>query len=224
MGLIKNLQTPQNQDWDRFWGRDESQQFSRISWSKQRILDQLLPYCQSGHAALDAGCGSGFFARFFCSQNMRVTALDYSQNALQMARSATNGGAKLIQADMVSDVLSTKVQETFDLIFTDGLFEHFVDLQQDAIMKNLISVLKPGGVVVTFVPNRWSPWELIRPLYMPGIDEKPFVLSQLKDLNVRNGLNLVKAGGVNVLPFRVSPEVPLGAVFGMLLFTIAVKV
>ncbi len=219
---MKTLQTPRDSDWNHFWGRHQSQRFSKISWSKQRILNVLKPLCQSGSYALDAGCGSGFFAKFFCDQKMTVTALDYSENALQMAKEVTLGEAKLVAADMVNDVLSDRLVHRFDVIFTDGLFEHFSNTDQDKIMSNLFSVLKPDGYIVTFVPNLWSPWELIRPFFMPGIEEKPFILQGLINLNRRNNLKVVRAGGVNVLPYRFSPEF-LGPVFGMLLFVVAKK-
>jgi SAM-dependent methyltransferase len=220
---MKTIQTPQDSDWDQFWGRSESQRFSKISWSKRRILAVLKARCKPNDFALDAGCGSGFFTKFFCDQGMVATALDYSENALQMARQATVGQAKLVVADMVNDSLPQVLSERFNVIFTDGLFEHFSTEDQNRIMLNLISVLKPGGYIVTFVPNRWSPWELIRPFFMPGIEEKPFVLQQLVDLHRRNDLAVVQKGGVNVLPYRFSPEF-LGSAFGMLLFTVAKKV
>lgn len=219
---MKTLQTPQDSDWDRFWGRSQSQRFSRISWSKRRILEILKPRCKVGDFALDAGCGSGFFTKFFCDQGMAATALDYSENALQMAARATQKAAKLVVADMVNDSLPQRFSERFDVIFTDGLFEHFSAEDQDKIMQNLIAVLKPGGLIITFVPNRWSPWEIIRPFFMPGIEEKPFVLQELEDLNRRNQLAVVQSGGVNVFPFRFSPEF-LGGAFGMLLFTVGKK-
>ena len=219
---MKKLQTPRDSDWNHFWGRSQSQRFSKLSWSKQRIINVLKPLCRSGHFALDAGCGSGFFAKFFCNQKMTTTALDYSDNALQMAKESTGGEAKLIAADMVNDILLDRLADRFDVIFTDGLFEHFSNDDQDKIMRNLSSVLNPDGFIVTFVPNRWSPWELIRPFFMPGIEEKPFILQGLINLNCRNHLKVVRAGGVNVLPYRLSPEF-LGSGFGMLLFTIAKK-
>lgn len=220
---MKTLQNPKDSDWNNFWSREQSQRFSKLSWSKRRILDVLLPRCRFGNFALDAGCGSGFFTKFFCDQGLVATALDYSESALKMAGEVTKGAAKLIRADMVNENLATLMTERFDIIFTDGLFEHFSLEDQDKIMRNLISVSKPGGYIVTFVPNRWSPWELIRPFFMPGIEEKPFVLKGLLHLNRRNDLAVVESGGVNVLPYRISPEFA-GPAFGMLLYTIAKRV
>lgn len=217
---MKTLQTPQDTDWDRFWSVEKAPDPAKISWSKRRILQVLERRVEPGKFVLDAGCGSGFFSKYFCDRGMRTTALDFSENALDRAAKVTKGAAKLVRADMVSDPLAEKLFGKVDLIFSDGLLEHFSPEEQDAIMQNFRSVLTDGGLVVTVVPNRWSPWELIRPFFMPGIDEKPFVLEQLLDLNRRNGLAVLESGGINVLPFSVSPEF-LGPRFGMLLYTIA---
>jgi len=56
---------------------------------------------------------------------------------------------------------------------------------------------------------------------MPGIEEKPFTLQELVDLNVRNGLVVLARGGLNTFPFRLSPEGGVADRFGMLLYTVA---
>lgn len=176
-----------------------------------------------GMNVLDAGCGTGFFSRFFCEQGHQTVALDYSDEALAITKKMTQGNATLLKADMLTENLQEVVDARYDLIFSDGLFEHFPMEEQDRILQNLKSVLSETGVIVTFVPNRWSPWELIRPFMMPGIKEDPFVLSELKRMNQRNGLEVVHCGGVNVFPFALSPDRILGKILGMLLFTVARK-
>lgn len=218
---MKVIENPKDSDWNKFWGRGESRQFSQASWSKRRILEVLKPYVLSGQKALDAGCGSGFFSRFFCEHGMQTTAVDYSLKALELAAQIVGDGVKFIKADMLNTPLPEALPDKFDLIFSDGLFEHFTPQDQDRILRNFISVLSPRGVVVTVVPNRWSPWELMRPFFMPGIDEIPFVLPALVDLHRRNGLDVIASGGVNTLPFRLSPEKFLACHFGMLLYTVA---
>jgi SAM-dependent methyltransferase len=217
------MANPRATDWDHFWDRDQSERFRRISWSKKRIIQILSPYVVKGRRALDAGCGSGFFSRYFCDGGMQTISLDYSEKALTVAAQMTAGRARLLKADMLNDRLRASITQGVDLIFSDGLFEHFSKADQDQILANLIAVLNPGGVMATFVPNRWSPWELIRPIFMPGISESPFVLDELVDLNQRHDLNVVDQGGINVLPFRISPDRLLGRRFGMLLYTIARK-
>jgi SAM-dependent methyltransferase len=213
---------PGQTHWNEFWGREQSKKFGRISHSKQRIIEVLRPYVKGGEAALDAGCGSGFFSAVFCDYGMKTVAADYSKQALDLAGQNTDGRCRLLQVDFLGQDLSRSCPERFDLIFSDGLFEHFPEGDKDRILKNFISVLKEDGVVVTVVPNRWSPWQIIRPFMMPGIEERPFVLSELISLHERNGLTVFSSGGLNALPFRFSPEM-IASKFGMLLYAVARK-
>jgi len=220
---MNKITTPQANDWNRFWSLDQTKKFTKVSWSKRRIIKVLAPFVGKNKRAFDAGCGSGFFSKYFCDQGMETVALDYSKEALRIAHEITAGKAKPIQYDLVSRPDLCNTIGTFDLIFTDGLMEHFSSSDQDAIMKNLLACLNEQGVLVTFVPNRWSPWELIRPFFMPGIEEIPFTIGQLKQLNERNGLKVIQSGGVNTWPFAFSLDKLIGSVFGMLLYTIAQK-
>ena len=211
---------PRMSDWERYWSLDQTQRFTKISWSKRRILKILEPFVQPRKKALDAGCGSGFFSRYFCDQGMETVSLDYSLKALEMARQATSGRTRTLRADLLEDRLADQ-SGPFDIVFTDGLLEHFSQAEQENILRNLMSVLDKQGVIVTFVPNRWSPWELIRPWYMPNINEDPFILRDLISLHRSQGLQVFSSGGINTVPFAFSPDRWAGRWFGMLLYTVA---
>jgi len=218
--LEKN-KNPQDQDWDAFWGRDAARKFSQPSWSKRRLMRLLAPFANSGKKVLDAGCGSGFFSAFFCSRGMKCVSLDYSDAALQMAREVTGGRSEIFKKDLIALKDAREINGPFDLIFTDGLLEHFERKDQNKIVQNLRNALSERGILVTVVPNRWSPWEIIRPLFMPGIEETPFVLKDLVALHERNGLCVFQSGGLNTIPFIFSPDSFVGRWFGMLLFTVS---
>ena len=138
-----------------------------------------------------------------------------------MTEKNVSGRSKLIQLAMLNERLDSVVEDRFDLIFSDGLFEHFDEAEQYRIMQNFLAVLAGDGKIVTFVPNRWSPWQIIRPWFMPGIEEKPFCLSGLVNMHKRNGLRVFQSGGINVLPFGISPEFLFSKYFGMLLYVVA---
>ncbi|MBF0479548.1 MAG: class I SAM-dependent methyltransferase [Candidatus Omnitrophica bacterium] len=212
---------PQAEDWDHFWSLDQTKRFTQISCSKQRIMTVLDPFIKPGKSVLDAGCGSGFFSQYFADRGAQTVALDYSSEALEIVKRLTQGRVEAWQKDLLSPDFSTSIDRKFDVIFSDGLLEHFSGEEQNRILTNLRSVLKSDGVIVTFVPNQWSPWQIIRPFYMPGIKETPFILSQLDSLHERNGLKVIRSGGVNVLPIKCSPEKLFGKKWGMLLFVIA---
>lgn len=210
-------------DWDNFWKRDQTKKFVKESYSKKRIKNVLSRYLGKGKKVLDAGCGSGFFSNYFCDEGMDASSLDYSDAALDIVREMTGGRSKVIKDDLLCPELPGRINNKFGLIFSDGLFEHFSKECQDKIMGNFISLLEEGGVIITFVPNRWSPWQLVRPFFMPGIKESPFVLGELIDLSLRNGLKIVSDGGINTFPAAFSPDRITGKIFGMLLFTVAKK-
>ena len=214
---------PNAQSWNHYWGLDQTEKFTQISWSKRRIIRILEKYVIKHYHALDAGCGSGFFAQYFCQMGMKTAALDYSDKALEIAKAKTRGQAKIFKKDLLSLSLPEEIEERFDFIFSDGLLEHFPRTDQDKIFRNFYSLLTDNGVLITFVPNRFSPWELIRPFYMPGIEEKPFILRELIHLNQRNGFTIIEKGGLNTVPWAFSPDKVFGPTFGMLLFTISKK-
>jgi len=214
---------PCAQDWSHYWSLDQTQKFTKVSWSKRRIMRILQPYVGKGKSALDAGCGSGFFSKYFCDAGMDTISIDYSQEALDLTQKATQNRTDVRKLNLVEPNILFEIKERFDVIFTDGLLEHFSLEDQGSIIQNLTLLLKEDGIIATFVPNRFSPWELIRPFYMPGIYEKPFVLKVLVELNTRHKLKILLQGGINTFPFYFSPDALCGSMFGMLLFTIAKK-
>lgn len=206
--------------WDRFWSAKGTRRFTQKSWSKVRIMEVLDGVVREGMEVLDAGCGSGFFSAYFLNKGCRVWALDHSEASLEIARENTQGRcAAYLREDLFQDDWANAFQGKFDLIFSDGLFEHFPEEDQRRLMVRFRALKKENGIVATFVPNRYSWWEVVRPLVMPEIREVPFTPSCLKKLHA--GMQILKTGGLNVLPFRLSPEKSLGPRFGMLLYVLA---
>ena len=219
--MNETISLPDNKDWDLFWKQDKVH--INISWSKRRITSLLSNYINSKINVLDVGCGSGFFSNYFCQYCNKVSSLDYSNKALELTRKITGGKTELICADILEQGLMENINKRFDLIFSDGLLEHFSLDKQRRILDNLYSLLNPGGRIITFVPNKWSPWQIIRPFFMPGIKETPFILKDLIKLHRKASFNIEKSGGINTLPFRVSPDRLVGKLFGMLLFVVGQK-
>src|SRR3989338_8443364 len=134
--MFKKLM-PQEKDWERFWTQGSPSKDGKVSWSKKRICDVLKKYVTLDHQALDAGCGSGFFSAYFCNCGMKTTAIDYSEKALAMAQRVTRGKAKILKVNLLENSLFAVISGSFDLVFTDGLLEHFSSSEQDQILQNL---------------------------------------------------------------------------------------
>lgn len=208
------------EQWDHFWSAKGSARFARKSWSKIRIMRILDGIAREGMEVLDAGCGSGFFSTYFLDKGCRVWALDYSETSLEITRKNTQNRCQdYLKEDLFQPDWKRPFQNKFDLIFSDGLFEHFSEEGQRRLMECFRSLKKRNGIVATFVPNRYSGWQFVRPLIMPGIREVPFTPSKLIQLHL--GMHVLKTGGLNVLPLRFSPEKLLGSQWGMILYCLA---
>jgi cyclopropane fatty-acyl-phospholipid synthase-like methyltransferase len=207
------------QKWNAYWVT-KTAQLNNTSWSKRRIQGILDRYLRQGLCVLDAGCGSGFFSEYFLSRDCDTYCLDYSPEALNLTRQLTKGRATgYIRTDLLEPSFAEDNKERFHLIFSDGLFEHFSAQEQDRIFTNFKKVKREGGIIITFVPNRYTLWRALQPLYMPGIKEQPLSLSELLGLYRRNSCTIKESGGINVLPIGPSPEF-LGKWFGMLVYCI----
>lgn len=107
---------------------------------QQHVMLQLilrLPRLQAGSHVLDAGCGTGAFAR--TAQHKNVIALDH---ALRMCMEARNAGSLPVSADMAQLPFGNA---SFDCVFSS------LALQWAADWKKALSewkrVLKPGGTL-----------------------------------------------------------------------------
>lgn len=211
---------PQENNWDNFWKFNKNSRFTKKSWSKIRMMKLLDKIVKENIDVLDAGSGSGFFSNYFISKGCNVYSLDYSEDALEITRRLTGNKSRVyIKEDLLDSGFGERYAKKFDIIFSDGLFEHFKEEDQKKIMDNFKKTKKDDGLITTFVPNRYSWWEVIRPIFMPGIQENPLTLNQLKKLH--NGLSFYKQGGLNVLPIVISPDKTLGSRLGMILYVFA---
>jgi SAM-dependent methyltransferase len=217
---MKNNNFPKENNWDYFWKLNTNSRFTKKSWSKIRMTKLLDEIIKEGMDVLDAGSGSGFFSNYFISKGCNVYSLDYSEDALNITKRLTNNRATAyLKEDLIDPGFGDRYAQKFDIIFSDGLFEHFSSDDQQKIMNNFKKIKKNKGIITTFVPNKYSWWEVIRPLVMPGIKEDPFTLKRLSDLHL--GLIPIKIGGINALPFTFSPEKLLGSKIGMILYIFA---
>lgn len=205
--------------WDQYWRSRCQQDVSRAGWSKRRIIEVLERYVRPSMAVLDAGCGTGFFSLFFHASGCQVSCLDYSEEALAITRRVTRGACcAYLKRDLLVPGTGAELQGRFDLIFSDGLLEHFELTDQRCILDSFRRMARPGGLIVTVVPNRYSWWQLVRPLVMPGIQENAFTWSRFARLISEQ--TALESGGLNVIPFRWSPDRQLGTKFGMLLYCV----
>lgn len=104
-----------------------------------------------GRRFLDLGCGVGWAARLAATRGGAALAvgLDFAGTALVRARRHTPE-AGWVQGD--GTALPFR-DASFDDVFSFGSMEHFPDIARG--FTEAARVLRPGGMLVTVVPNWW---------------------------------------------------------------------
>lgn len=132
-------------DWDRryadadlIWGAPPNQFVVEMCWS-------LPP-----RRALDLACGEGRNAIWLAERGWEVTALDFSQVALDKGRTVASRAARSVRtritwrrADVVAEDLGT---DTFDLIIIAYL--HLPAEERRTVLHGVMDALAPRGLLV----------------------------------------------------------------------------
>jgi SAM-dependent methyltransferase len=93
----------------------------------------------------DLGCGAGFYAtRLKKEFGLHVVGIDSSPG---MLRHLENSGIRTI----LSTIETMPIEEKFDLALIAGVLE-FIS-RPDLVFKKCAEILKPGGRLVTLIPN-----------------------------------------------------------------------
>jgi SAM-dependent methyltransferase len=109
--------------------------------------------------------------------------------------------------------------ETFDIVFHQGLLEHFRPQQAEALLRENIRVLKKNGLLLVDVPQRYHIYTIIKH-FLIAIDkwfagwEREFSLGELRRNMERLGLETIHAYGEWMYPslfYRASREALLKA-------------
>ena len=93
---------------------------------------------------LDAGCGTGKLAAFWLNEGYDVIGVDISDSALDITK---RKGVKVIKADILHGLPFKN--NTFDLVYSDGLIEHFI--HPELVLAELFRI--SSDYILTFVPR-----------------------------------------------------------------------
>ncbi|MCK4352507.1 class I SAM-dependent methyltransferase [candidate division WOR-3 bacterium] len=110
---------------------------------------------------LEAGCGSGvdsYLLKQWNPNKLEVFALDIDLNSIktvQWWRKYFQYPIKLIQTNLYSMPF---LNEAFDLIFSQGVLEHFKN--PNPLMQEQIRILKSDGTLIIDVPQKYSPYTI----------------------------------------------------------------
>ncbi len=147
---------PPRSVWDRYWGEKGHvrEVYPAVSDLLAEIA-QVLPDVR-GRRLLEVGAGTGREGHELARRGALVCALDFSAEALRLSRQVSRD-ARLVRGDALG---SPFADGTFDLVYHQGLLEHFSDPLP--LLRENRRVLKPGGWLLVDVPQRYHVYTLFK--------------------------------------------------------------
>jgi 2-polyprenyl-3-methyl-5-hydroxy-6-metoxy-1,4-benzoquinol methylase len=123
---------------------------------RARFVEQMLGgRVAAGSHWLDVGCGSGVFARALAAAGAAVTGVDAAPAMLEAAQKSRAIPAPAITYQLVRTVETLPFsQASFDGVICLSVLEYLEDPL--SALYELHRVLRPDGMALTSVPNRWS--------------------------------------------------------------------
>jgi SAM-dependent methyltransferase len=205
---------PPRSVWDRYWG--EKGHVGEVYPAVSDLLAEIahvLPDVR-GRRVLEVGAGTGREDHELARRAALVCALDFSTEALRLSRQISDA-ARLVRGDALG---SPFAEGTFDLVYHQGLLEHFNDPRP--LLRDNRRVLKPGGWVLVDVPQRYHVYTLFKHTlialhrWFAGW-ETEFSPREIRAVVERAGFRCVRTYGYGMRPglaYRVAREAlrPLG--------------
>lgn len=166
--MKKKIHTGDVQRFDKNWKkRDEA---SYTHWTRGSIENQIqlafrnhwLLFSElinketsiNGKRVLEVGCGRGSLSCYFSDAGFDCTLVDLSENAINLAKEIFI--ANNLEADfLVGDANNLDLMDnSFDIIFSIGLLEHFDDIEQT--LSEQIRVLDDGGIWFGYIVPKYK--------------------------------------------------------------------
>jgi 2-polyprenyl-3-methyl-5-hydroxy-6-metoxy-1,4-benzoquinol methylase len=195
--------------WDRFWTASGGRAFSLFSYAHVALGRVLRRYAKSGGLVCELGCGGSVWLPDLAAHGVDAWGIDYSEAGVALARRHLL--RRGVHAQVVcGDIFDREAipRSHFDVVFSLGLLEHFVP--PDPLVQRFVETCKPGGIVITLVPNLVGVWGHVYRIVDPeGLAAHvPYTTDDLDRVHHAAGLETVEAahyfGGIAPLVVNYS--------------------
>jgi 2-polyprenyl-3-methyl-5-hydroxy-6-metoxy-1,4-benzoquinol methylase len=183
---------------------------ARKAWVEVRLERYLKPHAK----VLEVGVGCGLFTQFMSGMGMAVTAVDINQAFLD--------GVEGLPAVSVrhGDATTDLGLRDFDVGLSSEVIEHVPRERSEAMLREFLRALKPGGVLVLSTPQRFSTLELTARLlrFPPALALARRIYGSADDLG---HINLLTRGQLQRQIAAAGFEIIEHEVFGLYLPAVA---
>jgi len=199
--------------WDKYWQESKISNLDEVITNDPlyRLLKRLIkfPSYKKNLKILEAGCGSGIrtlaLLKEFQKYHLRCTLVDLSKEALLLAKK--NAEQNNIKATfLTANIFKLPFpDESFDVVWNEGVIEHFDGKKRYEIFQEMARVCKINGQIIVISPNALNPFYTIAKKYLTikkqwiyGF-EKPYTIFELKNKMKKAGIKPITMSGAGVI-------------------------
>jgi SAM-dependent methyltransferase len=117
------------------------------------VLPHAAKTASRAGSLIEIGCGASAWLPFFAKEmGYRLAGIDYSPAGIHIVRKnleVLGIDGHIVEGDLFNETLLPV--GTFDVVYSSGFIEHFP--QVNPVMRRFSNLLKPGGLMITIVPN-----------------------------------------------------------------------
>lgn len=162
--------------WNQIWSGSNQEEHDHDFWNwvrresasvrNNKIRKFISDYVGDlkGLKVIEVGSGLGVYSFLFARLGADVTLMDYSEQALDLARKLFEENslrAKFLLQDALK--LNPVLYNQYDVAMSFGTVEHFKYPERLKIMETHVQLVRPGGAVVVSAPNLFFfPHEILK--------------------------------------------------------------
>jgi len=200
----KGQRESRKDDWESFW--DEKQDTDEVYSNAGRVLRHLSKVTSlEGKKVLEIGAGTGRDSFPLVEHGAIVYQLDYAENSLRILKRLAED-SNLPVSIVGGDTFRLPFRDaTFDVVFHQGLLEHFRKPVATQLLRENIRILKPKGLLLVDVPQRWHSYTVAKHILI-AVDkwfagwERSFSIGELRAVLRSLGLTPLYAYGEWMYP------------------------
>ncbi len=180
--------------WEKFWTQKKDP--DQIYDNSGRIPSALFAIISdfSGKKVLEVGAGTGRDSFTLAERGAQVFVLDYANAAMDIVKRLNQENEPQV-IPIQGDAFQLPFPDnSLDIVFHQGLLEHFRDPWE--IVRENYRVLKPDGIAVIDVPQRWHIYTIVKHILIPlnlwfAGWETEFSLGELRKEMQKRGFKII---------------------------------
>ncbi len=198
------MRTSTPEHWQKFWEEADTLDLDDVYGTDGRLVREITGLGDlQGKRILEVGAGTGRDAVALAKAGAEVLTLDYVPGSLGLTIKAAGMSGVTVSPVCGDGTASPFADETFDVVFHQGLLEHFRDPLP--MLRDNIRILKPGGCLVVDVPQTFHYYTLGKRVlialnkWFAGW-ETEFTIGELEKLVRAEGLQVQRSYGDWMVP------------------------